>query len=310
MLVRTGGTSPSICLGKPKQIAMSGYLAYMEAHPEENWTGHLEDTRIDVPGTKYFVPGAAFVGVERLEPKPTVINRGGQSWEDVIDRDSDVDLNDLELAGSETFVPGGFSRGTALRHVTVCERHGKKEIVIGEGGVLGPRFDAYLRDYDQTLLIVIVESYWGGFDVEAAFTGEFCATIAAREQDRAEERAASEDGRSSDTRAKAWRKHNKICQQNQHVMLLASTISKLVASGAVEVLGTIEEVMGTEREPLSFSTVTIEPLKPRVCLWSKEVNEGTENRPVRLEGLPMLRDLAMASQTGGGFGKCLDEQSG
>eukprot|EP00729_Bicosta_minor_P030328 gene30328-26693_t len=291
--------------------SVSDVAAFMRANPDAMWEGDLEGTRIDDPSSPFYLPGIAFVGVEKKKVVPTCTVKSDVTWNDVVDRDVDVSLDDIELAEADAFVPGGFSRGPALRHVTIeIDSAGKRYVCIGEGGVLGSRFDEFLREYDQDTLLVIVDSYWNGFDVERAFTADFRAEISRRESSRAEERAASSTGRHSDSRAKAsWRKHSKMCQRNKYVLLLAATFAGLVQNGAVDVLGTVEDVMGTVDEPLSQCSVVIEPRKPRICLWSRELNEGTEERPVTLEGLPMLRDMAMATADGG-YGMCLDEQSG
>ena len=266
--------------------------------------------RIDVTASVHFQADFQPVDVPVREAPPTgvQVRDGAPSWGGVVDEGVAASGADILLDDKGLFRAGGFQRGSALRHLSVEGEVGAYRVAIGDDGVLGARFDAFLKTHPQQVLAEIVLDFQNGMDVEREMTAEFKQKVAAREAVRAAGRAQSAGGKAS-TRV-PLPKHNK--KIGGFVTFLATTVMAYLASGAVECVGLFDDVVGTGVEPFCYGSCTVGVGKPRACYYPKDLNEGTNDCSIVLGGLNVVRDYCMASVASDGVavGKLLDEQSG
>ena len=239
--------------------------------------------------------------VARVPPTSTLRDLG-PGWEEVVANGGGGRMCDVELQPDADFVAGGWGRGAAMRHLSIGE---SGEVEIGEGGVLGKLFDEHVREYDSVKMRELVEDYRGGYQLQREMKPEFLAKQEKLAAVRAEQRDAT--GRHEPI---ASGKHNPVC--DQFVGFISEQICEYVRSGAVECLGRYEDVVGTELEPWLYHSLTVEPTKPRLCAYFKELNIGLKNPQTLLEGLSFVRENCVRTAVGGGrnVGKNLDEKSG
>jgi hypothetical protein len=187
---------------------------------------------------------------------------------------------DIELAHKDTFRAGGFQRGTALAGCRVVDG----EVVVGDGGSLGPHFARHLLEYDPVVLERVVACYQGGEDVTRAMVG-----TEAGDAYLARVRPTDPVARAA-VRSRSLAKVQNARISGQFVPFLVDEALTMLRRGAIVCLGRREDVEAEGRCPYAVGRVTVEPSKPRFCVDPRELNSATPREAVELEGLERVRD--------------------
>jgi hypothetical protein len=154
-------------------------------------------------------------------------------------------------ASKASFVAGGYNRGVALAHLH-RDGVGNVECV---GGVLGEGFNEHLRTRDQEDLGILLDDYRDGIHALRNVSAEALA-----EWIPADPIAAA--ARLRRTLHPREVRNAVVC--TEHVEFISSELTKWIANGVVEYLGTVAEVQAAEIMPAVFSPLTVEPTK-RKC---------------------------------------------
>jgi hypothetical protein len=192
------------------------------------------------------------------------------------------------------FVAGGWNRNVALAHL----RRNAEGGVMCEGGVLGESFNEYLQGMPPAELARLYEDYTDGVDAW-----------------RHVDAAAAEVLRPSEPELLAQRKKRVPAKADvfnsatvaAHLEAACDEVTKCIASGALRVLGTVEEVAARGDMPLHLNPLTIETSKIRLCCNQRQLNSMSSWPSVELDGLQTIEDAVRGRAV---HGAVSDEASG
>jgi hypothetical protein len=203
-----------------------------------------------------------------------VVNLDGPTLAEAL-AGASCDPRKLLIKSKADFVSGGLNRSTAFNGITVVDG----EVVTTGQSSLGEAFERYLRRYDKDALIEIVNDVNHGVDVTR--TTDLDPAFVARV------RPESEEARHKVLRRKIRQRNSESVQT--HARFVAAKVTEMIASGAVSHHGTIAEARVKGTMPYVCGSLTVEPLKPRLCYNCTSLNKSTVKRNVRLEGLDNIR---------------------
>ena len=208
----------------------------------------------------------------------------------------DYDPAQIKLCNKSNFVSGGFSRGTALRGMTVV---GDEVKMTGQSS-LGPGFEEFLRSYNQNDLTEIVNDFNHGVDITRSSDMQLDFLLKTRPEDPAKLEALR-------CRVPKVRNSETV---DTHALFVAKKVTEMIANGGIRHIGTVDETAERGNMPLCIGSFTVEPNKPRLCTNCKTLNKGTQKRlGPPLQGIPDIRRYVTMHKDENIHGGVVDEMS-
>lgn len=234
----------------------------------------------------YATPRDLVAGVEQGQ---------GPSYAQVV-AGAPCDPTQLRMRGKTEFVSGGFNRSTAFNGITIEHN----EVVMLGKSSLGVEFETYLREYDPVTLREIVADVNHGVDVTRVtdLNPEFV------------ERVRPTDSDELSTVQHRLPRSNNSASVAEFALFAGGQVTEMLRSGGVALVGPIAEVQRLGLTPYVIGSLTIEPMKPRLCYSCTTLNKHTTKRHVKLEGLDTIRREIVNHVEEATYGTVADEQSG
>ena len=200
----------------------------------------------------------------------------------------------ISVPPKDEFVAGGWNRNGALAHL----RRDAEGGILCEGGVLGESFDECPHDTPPLELARLYEDFTDGIDAW-----------------RHVDAAAAEELRPSEPELLEQRKKRMPTKADvfdsaavaAHLEAACEEVTKCIASGALRVLGTIEDVAARGDMPLHLNPLTMETSKIRLCCNQRKLNGVSSWPTVELDGLQTIEDAVRGRTV---YGAASDEASG
>ena len=200
----------------------------------------------------------------------------------------------VSVPAKDQFVAGGWNRNAALAHL----RRDAEGRVLCEGGVLGETFNEYLRDMPPAELTRLHEDYTHGIDA-----WRHVSAAAAEELRPSDPVLLEQRKKRVPTKAEVFNSATVA----DHLEAACEEVTKCIASGALRVLGTVEEVAARGEMPLHLNPLTMETSKIRLCCNQRKLNSMSSWPTVELDGLQTTEDAVRGRTV---HGAVSDEASG
>ena len=200
----------------------------------------------------------------------------------------------ISVPPKDEFVAGGWNRNGALAHL----RRDAKGGVVCEGGLLGESFNEYLRDMPPVELERLYEDYTDGIDAWRHVDAAATEGLRPSEPELLEQRK-----KRLPTKAEVFNSATVAA----HLEAACEEVTKCIASGALRVLGTIEDVAARGDMPLYLNPLTMETSKIRLCCNQRKLNSMSSWPTVELDGLQTIEDAVRGRAA---YGAVSDEASG